>query len=89
MLNRGIGRSDVFHKGDDFAAFVKLKREAHEKVPMRLAGFWFMSNHWHLVVRPLQDGELFRFTGWLTLTHTQLACPPPLKREWARLPGPL
>jgi hypothetical protein len=33
VLNRGNGRSDVFHKDDDFAAFVKLMREAHEKVP--------------------------------------------------------
>ena len=31
VLNRGNGRSDVFHKDDDFAAFVNLMREAHEK----------------------------------------------------------
>ena len=36
MLNRGNGQSDVFHKDDDFAAFVNLMLEAHEKVPMRL-----------------------------------------------------
>lgn len=36
ILNRGNGRSDVFHQHDDFAAFVNLMREAHEKVPMRL-----------------------------------------------------
>ena len=30
-----------------------------------------MPNHWHLVVWPQEDGELSRFTGWLTLTHTQ------------------
>jgi len=39
VLNRGNGRSDVCHKDDDFAAFVNLMREAHEKVPMRLTGF--------------------------------------------------
>ena len=38
VLNRGEGRRDVFHKDDDFAAFVSLMREAHEKVPMRLTG---------------------------------------------------
>ena len=27
--------------------------------------------HWHLVVRAHEDGELSRFAGWLTLTHTQ------------------
>ena len=30
-----------------------------------------MPNHWHLVVHPSKDGQLSRFTGWLTLTHTQ------------------
>jgi putative transposase len=30
-----------------------------------------MSNHWHLVVWPRKEGELSRFVGWLTLTHTQ------------------
>ncbi len=29
------------------------------------------SNHWYLVVWPRKDGELSRFVGWLTLTHTQ------------------
>ena len=38
-LNRGNGRSDVFHKPDDFAAFVRLMREAHDRVPMRLTGY--------------------------------------------------
>jgi len=30
-----------------------------------------MPNHWHLLVWPQEDGELSRFIGWLTLTHTQ------------------
>ncbi len=30
VLNRGNGRSDVFPKDDDFAAFVNLMLEAHE-----------------------------------------------------------
>lgn len=30
-----------------------------------------MPNHWHLVVWPRCDGELSKFVGWLTLTHTQ------------------
>jgi putative transposase len=49
VLNRGNGRSDVFHKDDDFAAFVNLMRKAHEKIPMRLTGFRLMPNHFHLL----------------------------------------
>ena len=34
VLNRGNARGDVFHKPDDFAAFVRLMREAHDRLPM-------------------------------------------------------
>ena len=47
VLNRGNGRSNVFHKDDDFAAFVNLMREAHEKVPLRLTSCRLMTNHFH------------------------------------------
>src|SRR5439155_15121021 len=30
-----------------------------------------MPNHWHRIVWPHADGDLSRFVGWLTLTHTQ------------------
>src|SRR5262245_5940776 len=30
-----------------------------------------MPNHWHLLVWPQRGGELSRFVGWVTLTHTQ------------------
>ncbi|HMP69981.1 MAG TPA: transposase [Pirellulaceae bacterium] len=61
VLNRGNGRSDVFYQDDDFAVFVNLMREAHEKVPMRLAGFCLMTNHFHLLT-PFGD------THWQTKT---------------------
>jgi putative transposase len=36
-----------------------------------LLSYALMPNHWHLVVWPKEDGDLSRFVGWLTLTHTQ------------------
>ena len=30
-----------------------------------------MPNHFHLIVRPENDGDLARFMGWLTLTHSK------------------
>ena len=69
VLNRGNGRSDVFHKDDDFAAFVNLLREAHEKVPMRRTGFCLMKNHFHLLLWPHEDGDLSRWMQWLMTSH--------------------
>ena len=52
VLNRGNGRDDFFHKPDDFAAFVRLMREAHDHVPMRLTGYCLLNNHFHLLLWP-------------------------------------
>lgn len=71
VLNRGNGQSDVFNKDDDFAAFVSLMREAHEKVPMRLTGFCLMTNHFHLLLWPHTDGDLSRWMQWLMTSHVR------------------
>ncbi|HQZ63747.1 MAG TPA: transposase [Planctomycetaceae bacterium] len=71
VLNRGNGRSGVFHKEDDFAAFANLMQEAHEKVPMRLTGFCLMTNHFHLLLWPHEDGDLSRWMQWLMTSHVR------------------
>lgn len=71
VLNRGNGRSAVFHKDDDFAAFVKLMRAAHHKVPMRLTGFCLMTNHFHLLLWPHDDGDLSRWMQCLMTSHVR------------------
>ena len=30
-----------------------------------------MPNHWHLVLYPKEDGDMSRFMGWVTNTHTR------------------
>lgn len=60
VLNRGNGGNDIFQKDEDFAAFVNLMREAHEKVPMRLIGLCLITNHFHLPLWPQEEGDLSR-----------------------------
>jgi putative transposase len=38
---------------------------------MRICAYCILSNHWHLVLWPQEDGDLSTFMAWLTLTHTQ------------------
>ena len=71
MLNRGNGRSEVFHKEDDYAAFLKLLAQASERVPMRLLAYCLMPNHFHLVVWTLEDGDLGRWMQWLLTSHVR------------------
>ncbi|QDT01223.1 transposase [Adhaeretor mobilis] len=71
VLNRANARMTIFEKDEDYAAFEQVLEEAVERTGMRLLAYCLMPNHWHLVVWPEQDDDLSRFTGWLTLTHTQ------------------
>ena len=61
----------MFEDDADYAAFEKVLRQATDRSSMRLLAYCLMPNHWHLVLRPRRDGDLSRFVGWLTLTHTQ------------------
>ena len=71
VLNRANARLPIFESDGDFAAFERVLTEAVERTQTRLLSYCLMHNHWHLVVWPQKDGELSRFMGWLTLTHTQ------------------
>src|SRR5665213_383967 len=71
VLNRGNGRDDVFHKADDYLAFVNLMREANERLPMRLLGYCLMTNHFHLILWPYEDGDLSRWMQWLMTSHVR------------------
>jgi putative transposase len=61
----------VFHKGEDYAAFVRLLDEAHERCPMRVLAYCLMPNHFHLVLWPHRDGDLSRWMQWLQTTHVR------------------
>ncbi|MBI5757981.1 MAG: transposase, partial [Planctomycetales bacterium] len=71
VLNRANARATIFEKPEDYAAFERVLGEARERVDMRVLAYCLMPNHWHLVLWPRRDGDLSKFMGWLTLTHTQ------------------
>jgi putative transposase len=71
VLNRGNGRAEVFHKADDYTAFLEMVAEASARRPMRVLGFAVMPNHFHLVLRPYEDGDLSRWMQWLLTTHVR------------------
>ena len=58
VLNRGNARARVFHDDADYEAFLGLIAETSLRQPMRLLAYCLMPNHFHLVLRPLADGDL-------------------------------
>jgi REP element-mobilizing transposase RayT len=69
VINRGVGRRELFLKEQDYAAFEGILEEVMRLVPTRLLAYVVMPNHWHLVLWPRADGELAWFMQRLTITH--------------------
>jgi putative transposase len=71
VINRANARSEVFHKVDDFAAFVELMELANQRIAMRVLGYCLMPDHFHLVLWPRQDGDLSRWMQWLLTSQVR------------------
>lgn len=69
-LNRGNSRARIFRKEADYEAFERILGEGLARYQVQLFCHQLMPNHWHLVLRPTQDGEMSRFLRWVTATHT-------------------
>ena len=70
-LNRANLRAEIFRKDADYAAFERVLAEGLQIHDIQLFSYQLMPNHYHLVLRPLVDGEMSRFMGWLGSTHTK------------------
>jgi hypothetical protein len=58
VLNRSNARLRIFDNEGDYEAFERVLEEAVERFETRLLAYCVLSNHWHLVVWPREDGEL-------------------------------
>lgn len=70
-LNRGNRRETVFHKPEDFDAFVEAMGDAKKRLPVDLFAYCLMPNHFHIVLRPHGDGDLGRWMQWLLTAHAR------------------
>jgi putative transposase len=71
VINRGNGRATVFHKSQDYEAFLSLLSEAKKRHPVKLFGFCLMPNHFHFVVEPTHENMLSQFMQWLLTSHVR------------------
>ena len=70
VINRGNNRQNVFGKPEDFEAFLRSMRDLKERRPFELYGYCLMTNHIHLVIKPL-DTTISRVMQSLLVSHTQ------------------
>ena len=55
------------HMKADFEAFERVIIETHERQTIRILSYCVLSNHWHFVVWPEEDGQLTAFFRRLAL----------------------
>ena len=60
-LNRANLGAKAFLKEGDYRAFEKVLHEALQIYQVELYCYQITTTHWHLVLRPLIDGEMGRF----------------------------
>jgi putative transposase len=71
VINRGNGRGTVFHKTQDYEAFLSLLVEAKKRHQVKMSGFCLMPNHFHLVLEPPHQTALSQFMQWLLTSHVR------------------
>jgi putative transposase len=71
VLNRGNSGQEVFHKENDYTAFVNLIKEAKDRYSMKLFAYCLMPNHFHLVLMPERGEDLSKCMQWLMTSHVR------------------
>lgn len=71
VLNRGNGKQEVFHKNQDYKAFVELMEEAKSRYSIKIFAYCLMPNHFHMMIMPIQAEELSRCMQWLMTSHVR------------------
>lgn len=74
VLNRGVGRMQLFDDEGDYLAFLRVLGEGLGRCPqVRLVSYCVMPNHWHLVLWPRRgsDRGLSELMRWVGTTHAR------------------
>ena len=65
FLSGGNSRGTVFHKFQDYEAFLSLLAGAKERHRIKVFGFCLMANHFHSVLKPPHAHAMNQFPQWL------------------------
>jgi putative transposase len=62
---------EVFHKREDYEAFLELLALAKARHGVKMFAFCVMPNHFHLVLEPSTQMALSQFMQWLLTSHVR------------------
>ncbi len=71
IMNRAVGRLQLFNNPQDYLLFLKVFRETWEVNPITIYAYCVMPNHFHVLVRAQAEGDISRFMQRLATTYTR------------------
>jgi len=71
VINRGNGRATIFHKAQDYQAFLSIIALAKARHPVKMFAFSLMPNHFHILSEASHHQSLSRFMQWLLTSHVR------------------
>lgn len=71
VMNRGVRRWRLFDSDLEYQVCLQILGEALERHPAEMFAYCLMPNHFHLVVRPVEDGQLSKLMQWFSGTHSR------------------
>ena len=71
VINRGNAQQTIFHKEQDFQSFTDLLAQMAKAYQVEIFAWCFMSNHYHLVVKPERAEQLSKGMHWFQSTHVR------------------
>jgi len=71
ILNRSNADQKIFHKDEDYDAFVNLITEAKREHAVNIFSYCLMPTHFHMAIRAIKAEELSRFMQWLMTSHVR------------------
>jgi putative transposase len=69
VVNRAMRKQTLFRSRRDYIAFLAVLRAGLERHEAPLVAYCVLSNHWHLLVGPIEKVDLSRVVKWVSATH--------------------
>jgi REP-associated tyrosine transposase len=71
VINRANGCATIFHKAQDYQAFLSILALAKARHPVKMFAFSLMPNHFHFLIEASHHQSLSRFMQWLLTSHVR------------------
>lgn len=73
IIQRGNNREAIFHDQEDRERYLSLLKKYSENRNCPVLAYCLMSNHVHILVRPVSDESLYKMMQGIALCYTQYA----------------